>query len=513
MVTSEQRFYSLVTDHYSPSPLPLRLRSCGKCDDLRAVPETASADRAALVVDLDGTLLATDLLHESALLLAKHHPLALLRLPFWLARGKARMKTEIAERVLPDVAALPYREDVLEFIHAARRKGRRVVLATASHQRLAQAVAVHLDCFDAVLATDITTNLSGAAKLDAIHTQLRGAPFEYLGDSDVDHVVWEEATACHAVEPSRAIEERLVASGKMGRLFIRENAPHWSLLRALRPLQWAKNALLFVPAVLAHQLDDWPMLLLAFAAFCLCASGVYVLNDLFDIESDRRHPRKRTRPFASGLVAIRRGVMLAVLLPAMSAVVASFVSWPFAGWLACYFALTCAYSAWLKRKLVVDVVALPGLYTVRLLAGASVAEVEVSAWLLAFGMFFFLSLAFAKRFTELLPLTDLPEKWLPGRGYVGADVDIIRVLGPVSGYLAVLVLALYIDSDKVRSLYAEPTRLWFECPALLYWITRLWFFAQRRALHDDPVVFALTDPESWVVAAWMAGVAVWAAQG
>ena len=204
-------------------------------------------------------------------------------------------------------------------------------------------------------------------------------------------------------------------------------------------------------AILAHKLDDWDILLLAFAAFSLCASGVYVLNDLCDIESDRRHPRKRTRPFASGSLPIRRGVVLAILLPLMAAGTASFVSWSFAGWLGGYFLLTCAYSMWLKRKVVVDVIALASLYTLRLLAGADVAEVEVSAWLLAFGMFFFLSLAFAKRFTELLPLDRSPEKWLPGRGYLGADVDIIRVLGPVSGYLAVLVLALYIDSDKVRS--------------------------------------------------------------
>ncbi len=479
---------------------------------LRAVPETASPDRVALVVDLDGSLLATDLLHESALLLAKQHPFALPRLPAWLASGKARMKTEIAERVLPDVASLPYREEVLEFIRTARAEGRPIVLATASHRRLAEAVAEHLGCFDAVLATDITTNLSGAAKLDAIRTRLGDAPFEYLGDSEADHVVWAEASACHAVEPSRATEERLVASGKVGRIFVRPKLSNWPMLRVLRPLQWAKNALLFVPAILAHEFDDWFSLLLAFAAFSLCASGVYVLNDLYDIESDRRHPRKRARPFANGELSIRRGVLLVFLLPPLAAGLASFLPWSFAGWLLGYFVLTCAYSAWLKRKVVVDVIALAGLYTVRLLAGASVAGVEVSAWLLAFGMFFFLSLAFAKRFTELLPLTDLPEKWLPGRGYLGADLDIIRVLGPVSGYLAVLVLALYIDSDKVRSLYVAPTRLWLECPALLYWITRLWFFAQRRALHDDPVVFALTDPESWIVAAWMAGVAIWAAQ-
>ena len=482
----------------------------GNAVGFRAVTVPATP---ALVVDLDGTLIATDLLHEAALLLGKHHPLELLRLPWWLAQGKERVKAELAERVLPEVALLPYRVEVLEFVRAERAAGRAVVLATASPRRFAEAVAAQLGLFDAVLATDATTNLVGAAKLAAIRAHLGAAPFEYLGDSAADFAVWAEAAVCHVVEPSRTMEERLVASGKMGRVFVREDPPPWPLLRALRPQQWTKNLLLFVPAALAHQLDAWPWLLLAWAAFSLCASGVYVLNDLLDLEADRNHPRKRGRPFAAGVLPVRRGLLLAIALPAGAALAASFLPWAFAAWLALYLAATLAYSAWLKRKPAVDVIVLAGLYTLRLLAGASVAEVDVSTWLLAFGMFFFLSLAFVKRFTELLPLTDAPEKWLPGRGYVGADLEIIRVVGPVSGYLAVLVLAFYIDSDKVRSLYAAPARLWLECPALLYWITRLWFFAQRRALHDDPVVFALTDPESWLVAAWMVGVAVWAAHG
>ena len=369
-------------------------------------------------------------------------------------------------------------------------------------------MAAHLGLFEAVLASIDTSNCSGAAKLAAIRRHLGDTPFEYLGDSDADVPVWAEAAACHFVGPKRGSNAE-----RTGTVFPQSGNRARAALRAIRPQQWSKNLLLFVPAVLAHQHTGWPALVLAWAAFSLCASAVYVMNDLFDIESDRRHPRKRARPFAGGALTVEFGGLLAAALFFIAFNLASHLPWAFAGWLALYFTMTCAYSAWLKRKLVIDVITLASLYTVRLLAGASVVGVEVSTWLLAFGIFFFLSLAFVKRFTELLPLTDLPDEWLPGRGYIGADVGIIRVLGPVSGYLAVLVLALYIDSGKVRSLYPEPARLWLECPALLYWITRLWFFAQRRALHDDPVVFALTDPESWLVAAWMAGVAVWAAHG
>jgi 4-hydroxybenzoate polyprenyltransferase/phosphoserine phosphatase len=459
--------------------------------------------KIALVVDLDGTLIATDLLHEGTLALAKQHPMDLLKVPGWLGRGKAELKSRISSCVEIDPAMLPYRDEVLEMIRQARTEGRVVLLATASPRSWAEPIAQHLGLFDAVLATGKDDNLSGDEKLKAIREHLSDGPFEYVGDHFKDLPIWQAAERAHCVNPSSALRRKVESLGKPGRVVESGRNLGWTILRALRPQQWSKNVLLVVPAVLAHDLRSWPQLLLAFFAFSLCASSVYIFNDLMDIDADRRHPQKCRRPFASGELPVSLGLVLTMGL-LIGALLISVTLLPtiFLRWLALYFAATLAYSLWLKRKLVVDVVTLAGLYTMRLMAGAAVAGTEVSAWLLSFGMFFFFGLAFAKRFTEVLPLMNVPDRWLPGRGYLGADLDIIRVVGPVSGYLAVLVLALYIDSEKVRSLYQRPDYLWLVCPALLYWITRLWFFAQRRALHDDPVVFALTDPESWVVAIW-----------
>jgi 4-hydroxybenzoate polyprenyltransferase len=308
------------------------------------------------------------------------------------------------------------------------------------------------------------------------------------------------------------MQRRVGALGKTGRTFPGPARKLRALVRTLRPQQWAKNVLLFVPALLAHQLGSSASLVAGFLLFSLCASGVYVANDLLDIQSDRQHPRKKTRPFAAGELSAPLGVALAIGLPLATLVGAYALAPAFAAWLAGYLALTLAYSFILKLKPVADVITLAALYTCRLFAGAALAQVELSTWVLAFGMFVFLSLAFVKRFTELLPLAEQPSTSLPARGYLGGDLDMIRIFGPVSGYLAVLVFALYLESDKVRSLYAHPARLWLCLPALLYWITRLWLIAQRRALHHDPVIFALRDPESYVVAAWMIAVAVWAAR-
>jgi len=470
--------------------------------------------KPALVVDLDGTLIATDLLHEAMLALLKQHPWDLFKVPGWLTGGKAALKMELAGRIEIDPGNLPYREEVLEMIRQARNERRAVILATASPRSWAESIARQLNLFDAVLATRDSVNLSDVTKLQAIREHLNNGEFEYIGDHMKDTPIWQAAKKAHCVTPSAGLRRHVASLGNPG-VMIDVGRNRWrSVLRALRPQQWSKNVLLFVPAILAHDLRSWPQLMLAFLAFSLCASSVYVFNDLMDIDADRRHPQKCRRPFAEGALPVSTGIGMTITLLLLAFVISlTCLSPMFLRWIGAYFAATLAYSLWLKRKLVVDVVTLAGLYTLRLMAGAAVAGTEVSAWLLSFGMFFFFGLAFAKRFTEVLPLTNVPERWLPGRGYIGADLDIIRVVGPVSGYLAVLVLALYIDSEKVRLLYQRPDYLWLVCPALLYWITRLWFFAQRRALHDDPVVFALTDPESWVVALWSLGILFLATNG
>ena len=274
-----------------------------------------------------------------------------------------------------------------------------------------------------------------------------------------------------------------------------------AVLRALRPVHWVKNLLVIVPLVLAHQISNRQKLfdvLLAVAAFCLGASAVYVLNDLIDREADRHHPRKRNRPFASGQLTAVTGMVMIVSLLAGAAGLAALTQRPRFIWmLGLYLALTTAYSLYLKTKLLVDVVLLAGLYTLRIIAGAVAADVPLTFWMLAFSMFLFLSLAFAKRYSELMQVEAGEQERMRGRGYVVDDLRIIESVGPTCGYLAVMVFALYIDNPMVKQLYPEPRALWLVCPVFLYWVTRLWFLARRRRLVDDPLVFALTDRVSW----------------
>ena len=281
-----------------------------------------------------------------------------------------------------------------------------------------------------------------------------------------------------------------------------------ALLRALRPQQWIKNLLLFVPLSLAHHVLDASRLLhvtLGFTAYCLCASGGYVLNDLLDREADRLHPRKRRRPFASGALSARQGSALFVALVGAGLLLATLVGAAFAELLALYLALTVCYSLWLKEQLFIDVLLLSALYSLRVFAGALAAQVEISQWLLGFSLFLFLSLAFVKRFCELrqLPAGSSGEV-LARRSYRKEDLGLIQMLGASSGYLSVLVLALYISSSDVMRLYARPQLLWAVCPVLLYWLTRIWFLAGRGELPDDPVLFAAGDPQSYAAGALIA---------
>lgn len=464
-------------------------------------PIPAPATTRPLCVDLDGSLILTDTLHESVLLLAKHSPLDLLRLPFWLAKGKTTLKSRLAQRVQPDPAALPYCQELLDFLKSEKAAGRKLVLATASHRKVAQAIADHLGLFDEVIATDDTANLKGPAKLAALEERFGKGGFDYVGNSSADLPLWAACGASYAVNPSASLSRRIAQP--CAKVFRSPGRAAAGVLKALRPHQWFKNVLVVIPLVLAHAATTPPKLfatLLAIAAFCCCASAVYVCNDLLDLEADRHHPRKRHRPFASGTLSIPAGIALLglLLIGAFSFAVLTF-RWPFVGMLGLYFLMSSSYSFYFKRKLLVDVVILAGLYTLRIIAGAVAAEVPMTSWLLAFSMFLFLSLAFAKRYSELIIAREREEQGLRGRGYLIDDLRIIESVGPTSGYLAVLVLCLYLDSTLVKTLYRYPWVLWLICPLILYWITRIWFFARRRYLHDDPLVFALTDRISWVI--------------
>ncbi len=466
-----------------------------------------------LCVDLDGTLIQTDLLIESVLVLLKRNPFWLFVLPLWLLKGKAHFKQQIAQRVELDVTRLPFNQPLLAYLRDQQNQGRRLVLATAANQRHAEQVALHLGLFAAILASDAEINLSGTRKRDRLVEWFGASGFDYAGNSISDLRVWSHARKAIVVNASAPLARQVAGMAEVEHII---PAPAISLrtyLKALRVHQWVKNALVFVPLLAAHQVFNPALLLqtaLAFLAFGLCASSVYVLNDLLDLAADRAHPTKCRRPFAAGLIPIQQGLWLIPSLLTLAFLLALWLPFWLSVTLGLYYLLTLAYSLRLKQWVLIDVLTLAGLYTLRIGAGGAATGIPLSFWLLALSLFLFLSLALAKRYAELQLCYADGRDCAAGRGYRTADLETLAQFGIVSGYLSALVLALYIDSADVMALYTEPSLLWLVCPLLLYWISRVWLLARRGALHEDPVVFALTDPVSYTVFALVAG-CVWLA--
>lgn len=453
-----------------------------------------------MFVDLDGTLIRTDLLHEAALELFTQSPWLLLRVLLKLSHGRAALKKAMSEAITPEVTLLPFRKEVLEFIASQQSLDREIILATATDYAWAYSIADELRVFDSILSSDGARNLKGTTKLDAIQEYCRAnghVRFDYVGDAHADLPIWREAHGIYLVAPSRRLLKKVHEFGApLGILGTREPLAK-TILAALRPQQWAKNLLVFVPLVTSHNIFKLGMpmaAVLAFVCFCLCASAVYILNDLVDIKADRRHPIKRNRPFASASLPITWGLPLASgLLMLAFAVSVIMVPGAFSAVLAVYFFTTCVYSFLAKRIVMLDVLTLAGLYTIRIFAGGAATGIIVSEWLMAFSMFLFVSLAFAKRYAELERLSRANEEEAKGRGYNASDISLIESMGSASGFIAVLVLALYLNSDQMKSLYRNPLLLWLVCPILMYWISRIWIKAKRGELFEDPVVFTLRD--------------------
>jgi len=455
-----------------------------------------------LCIDCDGTLIRTDLLHESVLLLVKASPLSLLKLPFWLMKGKAHLKQQIAQRVSLNAQSLPYEPEVLELIKQARTQGRNVVLATASPRGQAEAIATHLALFDRVEATDANTNLAGHNKAAHLEKLFGRGGFDYAGNSRADLPVWAASAGAIVVSSSQSLQKAAAASVAV--LQVVKPLPQSLKVyaKAIRVHQWLKNLLVFVPVLAAHQISPGPIkaALLAFVSFSLCASAVYVINDLLDLSSDRLHARKRNRPFASGALPISQGLVMAPALLLTSALIATQLPLAFAATLLAYFVVTCLYSFWLKNQVIVDVLMLASLYTSRIIAGSAATLIVPSFWLLAFSMFMFLSLAIVKRYSEMLVAIQQNKTKAAGRGYLVSDMPVLVSLGASAGYMAILILALYVNSPDLNGLYPRRWALWLALPPLLYWISRVWMKTHRGEMHDDPVVFAATDKQSWILA-------------
>jgi 4-hydroxybenzoate polyprenyltransferase len=443
---------------------------------------------------------------ESWFALLKHNALLALVAPCWLFAGKARFKHEIAQRADVDVKHLPYDTGFLEYLHEQHRQGRRLVLATASHEKYAQQVANHLGIFAEVMASNAGINLKGAVKGRQLIERFGIGGFDYAGNARADLAILPHARRTILVNPERGVESAARGVARIERVFDSKHDGIIAYFRALRPHQWLKNLLVFVPLAAAHELGNTILVgqaILAFIAFSMCASSVYLLNDLLDLSADRAHPRKRLRPFAAGAISLTNGALLIPLLLLATVIVSLQLPSAFLAMLGLYYVSTIAYSFWLKRKILVDVFVLAGLYTARLLAGAMAIAVVPSFWLLAFSIFLFLSLAMVKRYAELHDQRKSSQHAVRGRGYLVVDMEVILSLGTASGYLAALVLAFYINSNEVLVHYSRPEVIWLICPLLLYWVSRIWQRAGRGQMHDDPLVYAIKDR----ISHWLAVVA------
>ncbi len=453
-------------------------------------------DEIPLAIDLDGTLIETDLLVETAFEYLGREPQGVFNLFVWLSKGRANLKRELARRSQVDVALLPYSPSVLEYIREARRIGRKVYLASASDGHLVEKIALHLE-LDGWFASDGTLNLSGRHKLARLTTEFGHQEFDYLGNSTDDLPVWQGARRA-VIVGSRSMSERVKISNSDYEVLSSRTFQPRAWLRLLRPHQWAKNTLVFIPLLASHLFNGTTVLqsLGAFVSFCLCASGVYVLNDLVDIHADRKHPTKKNRPLASGTVSLQAAIILAPILIALAFLLAFRISHLFVLVLALYTAITASYSFFLKQKMLLDVVTLALLYTIRVIAGAAAIDVAASQWLLGFSSFLFLSLALIKRYSEMALRFDLSLPDPENRAYRASDLPILSALAAAAGFSAVVVFCLYLSSDVVSSLYHRPNVLWLACPLLIYWISRMLLLSHRRFIDDDPVVFALRDRTS-----------------
>ena len=473
-------------------------------DDVRA----ETADREIVVVDMDRTLLAVDMTLESVLGLAGRQPLKIFSMIGWAMSGRATLKARLAEDVMPDVALAPANPEVVAYLEAKKADGAFLVLASASNQKVVQAVADRFGFFDAVHGATAENNFKGSAKAEFLNATYGKRGYTYLGDSPSDLKVWSQAAKAVTVGTPKSIREQAakaapehehldVASRDTG-TYVRK------LIKTLRPHQWSKNVLIFVPLIAAQLFTTGNIIAagLAFLAFSLTASSVYVLNDMVDLDADRAHPRKQKRPFASGIVPVKDGFLLGpLLLLASFAIAVAFLPPLFVLVLAGYYALTTSYSFFLKKKIMVDVFTLAALYTVRIIAGGAATDIPMSPWLIGFSIFFFLALAIAKRLGELVAVIQKDKGRASKRDYSAVDLGMVQSLGAAAGYASILILILYFSSPEATELYTHPEVPWGVSPLLLFWVSRMFVIANRGEMDDDPIVFAAKDRTSMAVGA------------
>jgi 4-hydroxybenzoate polyprenyltransferase/phosphoserine phosphatase len=458
--------------------------------------------KKVIIVDLDGTLSLTDTFHESLLLLVRNKLFLLFMIPFWLSSGRAKLKANVAEQTNLDVTLLPYNEALIDWLKDKKNNGEQIVLCTGANEKIARAVAEHLQIFDDVIASNEKINIKGDNKRQLLDERFGEKGYDYVGNSNDDLKVWTGSCNAVIVNASSTVLSQASKVAKVSKIFPPHSITISDWFRTLRVYQWLKNILLFVPLLASHQFDNiqsFSTLIFAFISFSLCASFVYITNDLFDLESDRYHPKKRDRPFASAKLPIMAGVILAPLLVFLSLILGWTIGIEFFVLLILYIVVTIIYSFLIKKIIILDCLTLSALFTLRIFAGAAATSIVVSFWLFVFSIFLFLSLAFVKRYAEIHTQKKIGKIHLHGRGYLVTDAPLIQILGIASGYTAMAVFALYLSSEKVTMLYSQPILLWLAKPLLIFWISWVWLKAHRGELDDDPIMFAIRDKTSLLV--------------
>jgi len=459
-----------------------------------------------LVVDLDGTLTPTDTLWETFWHLLQKNPLGALRCLPQLLNSRSLFKESVAEAASQGThpwcaETLPWNPQVLEYIKKAKHGGRPVILATAAHQKIATLVSQKFpELFDYILASEGRKNLKGEEKVEAIKTLLKGGAYEYIGNEPADLPIWANAKAGSIVESPLYpnLKTQLTKTTPLSECFPPTACPLKSLLRGLRLKQWSKNLLVFAPMIAAHTYGDpsrWGLSVTAFLAFCLCASGAYLLNDLLDLPHDRKHTVKKKRPLAAGLVPIPLALTLAGALPLLGATLAWQIN--VLPLVTLYYVATVAYSTLLKKIALVDVTVLAGLYCLRIFTGGTATNDAVSLWMATFGGFLFLSLACLKRFSELLNVKATQKKIAHGRDYHIEDIPLLHTIGVSAGCIAPLVLTLYLQHNTKDQYYPHPEILW-ACACLIFlWIMNLWRDASHGSIEEeDPLSYSLSNKKS-----------------
>lgn len=453
-----------------------------------------------LICDLDGTLIKTDMLFESLFILLKNNFFYIFIIPFWLLKGKQVLKNEINNRIKFSPENLPFNQDVIEFIKLNQARYSKIALVSASNQNIVKDIADHIGIFDEYYGSDDKLNLKAGNKRKFLDEKYGKGNYSYIGDSKADIEVWNHSNEKYIVNNSlskslKSIKfNSIIGNNKKSKIKL--------IIKEIRVYQWVKNLLIFIPALMAHitNFEIYLNLIYSFISFSLIASSVYVLNDLLDLEADRKHQRKKDRPFASGDLSLIYGFTLLPILIISSLFIAiKFLPFEFLIVLLIYYTLTSLYSFKLKRIVILDIITLALLYTIRIIAGGEAVSVEVTPWALAFSMFLFLSLALLKRYTELHSLKEIDELKASGRGYHVDDIEIVRSFGTSSALISILVFALYVNSEQIRLLYNKPNLMWIVAILLLFWIMRIWFLANRGKMTDDPIVFTGKDKLSWAI--------------